>query len=69
MKYPNIMHVDNLERHIEENTAEISVDVPNSNKKVRVPARPVGFPSIGQRFKAAYLVFTGKADALMWRGQ
>lgn len=32
------------------------------------PARPHGFASFGQRCKAAWLVFTGKADALVWPG-
>ncbi len=30
------------------------------------PARPLGFFSIGNRLKCAWLVFTGKADALIW---
>jgi hypothetical protein len=35
-----------------------------------VPARPVGFWSIGHRIRCAWLVFTGKADALKWpKGQ
>jgi len=34
-----------------------------------VPARALGFMSFGQRVKAAWLVFTGKADALTWPGQ
>jgi len=33
-----------------------------------VPARPCGFYSIGNRFKAAWLVFSGKADAVKWPG-
>lgn len=33
-----------------------------------VPARPLGFYSIGSRIKAAWLVFTGKADAVIWPG-
>jgi hypothetical protein len=31
-----------------------------------VPARPLGFYSVITRFKMAWLVFTGKADALVW---
>lgn len=31
-----------------------------------VPARPLGFSSFSYRCKAAWLVFTGKADALIW---
>lgn len=32
------------------------------------PARPMGMPNIKQRFKAAWLVFTGRADAVVWEG-
>jgi hypothetical protein len=31
-----------------------------------VPARPEGFASWRYRVKAAWMVFTGKADALVW---
>lgn len=31
-----------------------------------VCARPLPFYSIGNRLKAAWLVFTGQADALIW---
>lgn len=34
-----------------------------------VPARPLGFASTAYRIKAAWLVFTGKADAVKWPGQ
>jgi hypothetical protein len=34
-----------------------------------VPARPLGFISFRHRIKAAWLVFTGRADALHWPGQ
>ncbi len=34
-----------------------------------VPSRPEPFFWIGQRWKAAWLVFTGRADALKWTGQ
>lgn len=30
------------------------------------PARPLGFYGIGYRLKAAWLVFTGKCDAVKW---
>lgn len=33
-----------------------------------VPARPSGYYSLRYRLKAAWLVFTGKADALIWPG-
>ncbi len=31
-----------------------------------VPARPIGFWSWRERFRLAWLVFTGRADALVW---
>lgn len=34
-----------------------------------VPARPLGYPSYANRFRAAWLVFTGRADALIWPGE
>lgn len=34
-----------------------------------VPARSEGFSSWRYRLKAAWLVFTGKADALVWHKQ
>jgi hypothetical protein len=30
------------------------------------PARPIGFYSLKERLRLAWLVFTGKADALTW---
>ena len=30
------------------------------------PARPLGYPSLGNRIRSAWLVFTGKADVLLW---
>lgn len=57
-KYPQIFTLASV-RKIEETTA-IRV-----NRKY-VPARPLGFPSIISRFKCAWMVFTGRADALIW---
>ena len=34
-----------------------------------VPARPLGFCSIGNRIRCAWAVFTGRADAVEWPGQ
>jgi hypothetical protein len=33
-----------------------------------VPARPIPFQSIRERIRATWLVWTGKADALVWPG-
>ena len=64
MKYPNIISV----RSIIENANQNMARVPHG--MAWVPVRAYGYPSLGQRFKAAWLVFTGKADALTWeKGQ
>jgi hypothetical protein len=34
-----------------------------------VPARPYGLYSLSNRFRLAWMVFTGKADALRWPEQ
>lgn len=33
-----------------------------------IPARPLGFMSLGNRIRLAWMVFTGKADAVIWPG-
>ena len=33
-----------------------------------MPARPMGYMSLRYRLKAAWLVLTGRADALIWPG-
>ncbi len=33
-----------------------------------VPARPIGYFSITNRLKYAWMVFTGKADIIIWPG-
>lgn len=40
-------------------------DTPNGWKL----ARPYGLTGLGHRLKCAWLVFTGKADVLMWHHQ
>lgn len=32
------------------------------------PTRPMGFYSIGNRLRCAWMVFTGRADAVTWPG-
>ena len=56
MRAPNIISVKEL--HSWNNDAEI-------NGKW-VPARPIGLHSLANRIRLAWLVFTGKADALIW---
>lgn len=66
MKDPNIFYIDNLLDHCRQNQAEVLA--PNGSS-VWVPARPIGFSGIRYRIKAAWLVLTGHADAVLWRGQ
>lgn len=61
MKDPNIWFLNEVIKSSKENAAEVAPGV-------WVPARPEGFSSWSYRLKAAWLVFTGKADALIWPG-
>ena len=36
--------------------------------KYWVPARPLGLSTIGNRIRATWLTFTGKADIVVWPG-
>lgn len=58
MKYPNIFTLNNLIESININHANIN------NKWV--PARPLGLPTFKSRLRLAWMVFTGKADVLIW---
>ena len=61
-KLPAIISVLSVMRH----GASCQVGLPDGRY---VPARPLGWQSWTMRFKAAWLVFTGRADALTWPGQ
>jgi len=54
----NIWFLNELMKAANENAAQIA--------GTYVPARPYGWTSLRWRFKAAWLVFTGKADAVIW---
>lgn len=58
-KTPNIILLGNLLQSV--NECAMSPD-----GKVWYPARPTGFWSWSYRLKAAWLVWTGRADALIW---
>jgi hypothetical protein len=60
---PNIWTVNRLKKWVD--NSEVQRQQPNGQW---VPARPYGFYSFKSRFRAAWLVFTGKADALTWDG-
>lgn len=58
MKSPDVYRLEDLLRIVSQNRTLI-------NEKW-VSARPLGFSSFLHRFKCAWLVFTGQADALIW---
>jgi hypothetical protein len=61
MKYPSIITVDDVVYSV--NHVHKSKDSVTWH-----PARCEGYPSLRYRIKAAWLVFTGRADALIWPG-
>lgn len=60
MRYPNILTA----RWFTTQAAETQYRVPPGMSWV--PTRPMGYPAFWHRCKAAWLVFTGKADAVTW---
>ncbi len=58
MKNPSVRKLENLLKNANETQAEI-------NGKW-VPARSVGLYSLRERIRIAFMVFTGRADALVW---
>jgi hypothetical protein len=63
-KTPNIYTLESLFSMFKPDGGRCDVEI---NGKW-FPARPLGFSSFRYRCKAAWLVFTGKADALTWPG-
>lgn len=60
MRVPGIVHADD----IADNRAQCGL--PDGRY---VAARPEPFFSVWQRWKASWLVFTGRADAVIWTEQ
>lgn len=60
MKYPNIFTLKSLAKTCN----EVSVEIGGRY----MPSRPLGYPSFRHRLAAAWLVFTGRADAVTWPG-
>lgn len=58
---PNIWGIQDLTEYVTER--ETLTEVAEGRWE---PARPLGFYSLENRLKAAWLVFTGRADALLW---
>jgi len=65
-KSPTIYQLRHLVDYLQNNPVETGIKV--DDKELWVPARPVGYPSLCQNIKAAWLVLTGKADVVIWPG-
>jgi hypothetical protein len=63
-RYPNSWKLEHLLQHCVSGNEQAGL--PDGR---RVPARPMGFCSLGNRIRCAWLVFTGRADAVEWPGQ
>ena len=62
MKYPQVYNLNDLLYQANDTQIE-------SKSGKWIPARGSGFPSIRNRFRLAWMVFTGKGDVLMWPEQ
>ena len=62
-KAPTVYELGNLIKILQEDVTLAEVD------GKWVPSRPLGYYSLKTRLKAAWLVFTGKADVVVWPGQ
>lgn len=66
-----------MSRHPSIHNAYHMIEYPDLYKQVQmssdgkhyVPARREGYASWRQRWRCAWMVFTGRADALVWPGQ
>lgn len=58
---PCIYELENLVTRVLKNDTQSSPDGVHW-----FPARPLGYPSLRRRWRAAWLVFTGRADAVLW---
>jgi hypothetical protein len=65
MKHPSIRDV----RSVILDAETVSAGITENGTTIYVPARSLGWPSFRQRVKAAWLVFTCRADAVTYPGQ
>lgn len=63
-KAPGIYKLEDLRRYA--NSGESMARLPDHGGYVI--ARPIGFWSLRTRLKATWLVWTGRADAVVWPG-
>lgn len=68
-KAPTIWTVDGLCKSAQTNQFEYIISTPTLYREEWLPVRPLGLDTLSSRFKAAWLVFTGRADAVKWPGE
>ena len=61
MKNPNLISIYGVP-----NLLDSEVCIRHSGVDEWVPCRPIGLSGFSNRLKLAWMVFTGKADALVW---
>ena len=64
-QYPGLHHADQLIAEGNDNQRQVMIE----GKPRWVACRPEGYPSLRNRFRLAWKVFTGKADAFVWEQQ
>ena len=67
---PKIWTLRNLITSCDQNLCRSDKDIcrPGRDKELWIPARPLGLDTLSNRLRAAWLVFQGKADAVIWPG-
>lgn len=63
-RFPKLWQADKLASYI--HNREAIARLPDGRY---VSARPLGFCSLRNRIRCAWLVYTGRADAVEWEGQ
>ena len=63
-QYPTVYHLTSLMKMLSD--SPVHREITKGDRTTWEPARPLGYPSLGSRFKAAWLVFRGRGDAVIW---
>ena len=66
MNHPTLVHVASL---TDLNEPKEAILLKTAHGDRWVPARPMGLSTFRNRVRLALMVFTGKADALLWEDQ
>lgn len=66
MKYPSLLESESFRSSRE--SSYVHNEITRGPLRTRFLARPIGFPSILNRFRYAWGVFIGRYDAVRWGG-